>query len=286
MSFNNSCSEIIVLKEKLNKNFTPIPNFFIRDKRLDFKSTGLLVYLLACKSGSLISIEYLCKVKLDGESAIRSAKALLEKLGYLKVIKCRDDTGRFSRVQWIVANYTDAVLDYPERENPVLDKRVEEFPRLEEQQHISTDVVNITKNITTTTTEDWLSCFEDKGKCWLWLCGRIGVEPDKTHLLFGDLSTDLAIDILCEVYSIKKQGGIKKTESQLINSLIRAANASKFNLSAGLSLRTDLPKIVHGHEEDKTEPEAVFYKKPNDIIAHKKAMSVINGIWSPIIGGK
>lgn len=86
--------------------YTPVPNVVLKDKRLDFRSRGVLITCLGLPDGWEFSINGL--VALVGESsrgerrdAINAAVQHLVKLGYLERIPVRDQSsGKFIGYDW------------------------------------------------------------------------------------------------------------------------------------------------------------------------------------------
>jgi len=91
------------------KNFTQIPNAWIRDKTLTRKSRGLLAEILSHRVGWKISVASLQTSGVEGRDSIRSAIAELENAGYLERIQNRDG-GRFAEVDYRLVDPTDVGL--------------------------------------------------------------------------------------------------------------------------------------------------------------------------------
>lgn len=89
----------------------------LEDKRLSWKSKGILGYLLSRPDGWEIQIADLIARSLDGGSAVRSALAELKQVGYLRYLgRQKSDKGRFERAVWEV--YEIPYIDFPHMENP------------------------------------------------------------------------------------------------------------------------------------------------------------------------
>ena len=94
---------------QFEKNFTQIPNAWIRDKTLTRKSRGLLAEILSHRVGWTISVASLQSAGVEGRDSIRSAIAELEDAGYLERIQTRDG-GRFAEIDYRLVDPTDVGL--------------------------------------------------------------------------------------------------------------------------------------------------------------------------------
>lgn len=75
--------------------FTMVENATVRDKRLTFRATGLLVFLLSLPDGASIDARGLAQRKGEGRDAILRALRELTELGYLHRRRRRVEGGRF-----------------------------------------------------------------------------------------------------------------------------------------------------------------------------------------------
>lgn len=242
-------SELVLIRRRLAGSFTQIPNELIRDRAVNWKALGLLVYLLSLPRTKFhISLERLCAAKLDGEAAVRSAMKQLESLGYLKVVRERATSGRFVRTRWLVSD--QPIMDWaPHLENPAVDDRAMKQPDAGDQGPTNTEFVEIQKNPITTTTPTASEApleigDEDSQEIWLWLCQKLSLDSDKARRDCSGLNQSIALDVLAEVYECKRQGSIRKSVPQFLSSLLRKAREGKFHLSAGTTLRKDIPEIL------------------------------------------
>lgn len=241
----------MLVRRRLTGKFTQIPNDLVHAKALNWKSLGLLIYLLSLPQKKFnISLERLCTVKLDGEASVRSAMKQLEALGCMKVVRERSTTGRYVRSRWIVSD--EPIVDWaPYLENPAVEEPAKVQPVVVKQGTTNTEFVEIHKNSNTTTLPPPLAAVvpleiaDARSKeIWLWLCQKLCLNPEKTLQDCGSMDAEVAIDVLTEVYQCKLQGSIKTSIPQFLSALLRKAVEGKFNLSAGLSLRTEIPEIL------------------------------------------
>ena len=97
---------INVIREK----YSVIPNEIFTDRRLDYRSKGVLCVLLSLPNGWDFSVKTLVnlvtpkdeeikdlpKLRNEGDTAIRATVQYLEQLGYLERIPCKDNKGKFT----------------------------------------------------------------------------------------------------------------------------------------------------------------------------------------------
>jgi len=90
---------------KIDKRADPyarIDNKTINDHRLSLKARGLLVYLLSKPPQWHVVFDVLVKEFPDGRYAIRAALNELQKYGYAKLVRPRDDRGRITGSVWMI----------------------------------------------------------------------------------------------------------------------------------------------------------------------------------------
>ena len=83
----------IIRIEKHTKNFVIINKNFLEDKRLSFKSKGILTYLLSKPDDWTVRVNELISASTDGEASVRSALKELEACGYYKKYRVRTEDG-------------------------------------------------------------------------------------------------------------------------------------------------------------------------------------------------
>lgn len=89
---------INIIKDK----YSVVPQEVFTDRRLDYRSRGILATLISLPNGWNFSIAGLVALVNDnehkrgeGKDAVRAALQYLEKLGYLRRIQSHDDNGMF-----------------------------------------------------------------------------------------------------------------------------------------------------------------------------------------------
>ena len=83
----------IIRVEKHTKNFVILNKNFLEDKRLSFKSKGILTYLLSKPDDWTVRVNELISASTDGESSVRSALKELEACGYYRKYRVRTEDG-------------------------------------------------------------------------------------------------------------------------------------------------------------------------------------------------
>lgn len=259
-------SQLLIVRRRHTGNFTQIPNALIRNDELSSKSLGVIVHLLSLPPGFRISIEFLCKARNEGETAMRSAIQQLERLNYMRIVRERSASGRFIHSKWIVSD--EPIVDWaPHLENPRVEEPVLDQPVQGDQGTTNTGFKKTLDSSKTTTTgpedtppetDESPTLIKDEAneECWLWLCQKLSLEPQKTRDQCTGLSTSVALDVLAEVLECKRQNSIRKTVPQFLASLLRRAREGNFSLSAGSELRRDLHQIIRRQRavEAATEP--------------------------------
>jgi hypothetical protein len=84
-----------VVRLHRRETYTVVTNDAIRDERLSWKATGLLVYLLGLPDGWRINHRDLAERKLDGKAAVLTGMSELEENGYLRRTTERLPDGTF-----------------------------------------------------------------------------------------------------------------------------------------------------------------------------------------------
>jgi len=92
-----------ILRKTNKQKYTTILHSVTLDSNLSLKDLGLLVKLLSLPDNWEFSEKGLEKIlKKDGQTAIRTAIKNLEKYGYLKRVRTRDERGKVAGVEWYI----------------------------------------------------------------------------------------------------------------------------------------------------------------------------------------
>lgn len=78
---------------RFERNYTQLPNAWLRDRSLSFKARGLLSMLFSHETGFGVTLQSLANDGPDGVSAIRSAVEELEAAGYIRRVPKRNRQG-------------------------------------------------------------------------------------------------------------------------------------------------------------------------------------------------
>lgn len=97
-------SNPVIVRRRVQRDFTILPNDVVRDPRLSWKALGLLVYVLSLPDNFRLYLKYLTKQKITGRDGTRSGLKELEVAGYLTIQRERHPSGRFSQVIWEVTD--------------------------------------------------------------------------------------------------------------------------------------------------------------------------------------
>ncbi|UXY15823.1 hypothetical protein N8I74_02060 [Chitiniphilus purpureus] len=270
-----NASQLLIVRRRHTGNFTQIPNALIRNDELSSKSLGVIVHLLSLPPGFRISIEFLCKARNEGETAMRSAIQQLERLNYMRIVRERSASGRFIHSKWIVSD--EPIVDWaPHLENPRVEEPYLNRPVQGDQGATNTGFKETLDSSKTTTTgpkgtppdtdeSPALIVDERDEECWLWLCQKLSLDPQRTRDQCTGLSPSVSLDVLAEVLECKRQNSIRRTVPQFLASLLRRAREGKFSLSAGAELRRDLRQIIRRQRavEAAAEPtQAIVTDRP------------------------
>lgn len=116
-------------KLAFERNFTQVPNEWLRDPNLSLKARGLLGMLMSHDEGYIVTQEQLAKMGPDGRSAIESAIKELKEHGYLDISKRRDLGGRISGYVWeltdpveVKKSRSQPLAGFPGTDNPYPEK--------------------------------------------------------------------------------------------------------------------------------------------------------------------
>ncbi|GAA3443277.1 hypothetical protein [Planomonospora venezuelensis] len=85
-------------------NFTMLSNRWIRDKRLTWKSRGILAWLASHAVGFRVSEKAIIGAAPDGRDSVRAGIRELETTGYLRRERKRDASGKLSVVEYVLSD--------------------------------------------------------------------------------------------------------------------------------------------------------------------------------------
>ncbi len=119
-----------VFRIEKNKNYTVMSNHHLRNKELSLKAKGLLSQMLSLPENWDYTLAGLSRINKESIDAIRTAVWELEKAGYIKRQKGRDEKGKMTAIEYII--YEQPQLENPILENPTTDKPILENPTSDE----------------------------------------------------------------------------------------------------------------------------------------------------------
>lgn len=127
-------SALVAIRHKRKDNYTIVNNRPIRDKKISFKATGLLLYLMHLPEDWRLNLRDLTNRKTDGWSAVRSGIDELVRHRYVFIERERDPSGRFTRCIWTITDEPtgdgDEEAGPPGFENPHVGNPTQEKPPL------------------------------------------------------------------------------------------------------------------------------------------------------------
>ena len=154
--------ETYFIKKKKESNYTQLDNTCVKDERLNWKEKGVHTYLMTLPPDWKIYISEIVKHSRDGKSAVYSAIQGLEKYGYIKRIRNRDENGRFENLVYVVYEEpSQADNDEPLPENPEMEKPNIEECNSDNQPVLTTDYLPNTNDIQKTEPTNSSSSPED-----------------------------------------------------------------------------------------------------------------------------
>ena len=152
-----------VFRVERNTGYTVMSNHHLRNKELSLKAKGLLSQMLSLPEDwdyTLAGLSYINREKID---AIREAIKELEKAGYIKRSRERDEKGRLRGADYVIYEQpqpdeeqeaTPPISDLPTLDNPTLEKPMLEKPTLENPTQLNKDILSKEQLITDLSSTD------------------------------------------------------------------------------------------------------------------------------------
>lgn len=85
----------MIIRVEHKDRFTSVRNKTVRDRRLSYKATGILVYLLSLPDDAAVDRAELARGKRDGQDSVMTGLRELAEAGYLEYRKLQDERGRW-----------------------------------------------------------------------------------------------------------------------------------------------------------------------------------------------
>ncbi len=95
----------MIIRKKLEGNYTRIPNEFLLDETISDKARGTLARLLSRPDSWNVNVNHLVKTGKDGHTALRSSLTELVDAGYLHKEITRGDGGRITGTEYLVFDH-------------------------------------------------------------------------------------------------------------------------------------------------------------------------------------
>ena len=210
-------SDTVIIKRKVTRDFTTLPNDLIRDSRISWGALGLLVYILSLPDDFRLRLCHLAEQKSCGRDATRARAKELENAGYLLITRERGTHGRFSKTLWEVSDTPTLPAPTPPRsgfpnvvepgtENPNTVPPSSEDPTL-----LNTDTEQVLREKRTTTTKPF-ECVQSPAHADLEY--PVGIPASDIPAVAKALSTvpvEDAQTLLDELAGALSQGGVIRT---------------------------------------------------------------------------
>jgi hypothetical protein len=119
-------------------------NHHFKERKMSLKAKGLLSLMLSLPDSWEYNISGLVKLSKDGKDSVMSALAELEKFGYLRRERTKDENGKYSGIVY-------HIYEVPQTEKPIAEKPNAEEQNTEKQNtekptQLSTKVINHLEN--------------------------------------------------------------------------------------------------------------------------------------------
>lgn len=85
----------MIIRVEHHDKYVSVRNKTVRDKRLSYKATGLLVYLLSLPDDATVDRATLAWSKRDGQDSVMTGLRELADAGYIEYRKVQDERGRW-----------------------------------------------------------------------------------------------------------------------------------------------------------------------------------------------
>lgn len=132
-----------VFRVEKTANYTVMSNTHLKDRRLSYKSKGLLSVILSLPPDWDYTITGLAVIAADGVDSVKTAIKELEQYGYVSRTQLRDERGRMAQNEYRVyenptdnPDYVPSEQDSPEKDAPD-DNAAERKPKIKKKRNFS-----------------------------------------------------------------------------------------------------------------------------------------------------
>ena len=122
-----------VFRVEKNKGYTVMSNHHLRNRTLSLKAKGLLSQMLSLPGDWDYTLQGLAQINKESIDAIREAVRELERAGYIKRSRERDERGCLHGTVYTIYEqpHTEPTPEEPTQEKPALDNPTLEKPMLD-----------------------------------------------------------------------------------------------------------------------------------------------------------
>ncbi len=122
-----------VIRVEKTSNYTVMSNVHLRDKRLSYKTRGLLSTILSLPDTWDYSVKGLATLSRDGMDSVKSGLRELEETGYLIRTRERDESGRLGKMIYTIYECPqtpaqDPMINHPTQGEPTVENPAQVYP--------------------------------------------------------------------------------------------------------------------------------------------------------------
>lgn len=133
-----------VFRIEKTQNYSVMSNHHFKEKEMSLKSKGLLSLMLSLPDSWDYNISGLVRLSKDGKDSVMSALAELEKFGYLRRERTKDENGKFSGIVYHIYEVPQTENQFAEKPNS--ENANSEKSHSEEPHQLSTNSINNLNN--------------------------------------------------------------------------------------------------------------------------------------------
>lgn len=114
-----------VIRIDKTRDYTVMSNHHFRNRNLSLKAKGVMSLMLSLPEGWDYTVAGLATLSKDGLDSVRSSLKELEREGYLKMERERDEKGKLGKASYVLSEIPiveNPILENPRLENPILEK--------------------------------------------------------------------------------------------------------------------------------------------------------------------
>lgn len=114
-----------VIRIDKTRDYTVMSNHHFRNRNLSLKAKGVMSLMLSLPDDWDYTVAGLAALSKDGLDSVRSALKELEREGYLKMERERDEKGKLGKASYVLSEIPiveNPILENPRLENPILEK--------------------------------------------------------------------------------------------------------------------------------------------------------------------